>query len=131
MPRPAGPRAAYPSDLTDPQWALIEPFMPPKTGAGRPRTTDLREVVNAILYLLHEGCHWLALPHDFPPPARSAITSINGRATAPCGGFTMPCGTGRGSLEATSRSAKGSPLETKGSRAVVRSEPRATARGGS
>ena len=68
MPRPAGPRAAYPSDLTDPQWALIEPFMPPATGAGRPRTTDLREVVNAILYLLHEGCHWLALPHDFPPP---------------------------------------------------------------
>ena len=42
--------------------------MPPETGAGRPRTTDLREVVNAILYLLHEGCHWLALPYDFRPP---------------------------------------------------------------
>src|SRR5512147_2978345 len=68
IPRPAGPRVAYPSDLTDPQWALIEPSMPPETGAGRPRTTDLREVVNAILDLLHEGCHWLALPHDFPPP---------------------------------------------------------------
>jgi len=67
-PRPVRPRAGYPSDLTDAQWARIAPFMPPEAGAGRPRTTDLREVVNAILYLLHEGCHWLALPHDFPPP---------------------------------------------------------------
>src|SRR4051812_9367044 len=67
-PRPTGPRAAYPSDLTDAQWARIAPFMPPETGAGRPRTTDLREVVDAILYLLREGCHWTALPHDFPPP---------------------------------------------------------------
>ena len=64
-------RAAYPSDLTDAQWALLEPLLvppPPPSGrgAGRPREVDLREVVNAILYVLHEGCRWRALPHDFP-----------------------------------------------------------------
>jgi putative transposase len=61
------PRKPYDSDLTDPEWALLQPLVPPPTGAGAPRTTDLREVVNAILYRLHNGCAWHALPHDFPP----------------------------------------------------------------
>jgi transposase len=56
----------YPSDLTDPQWALIEPFLPVYPG-GRPRTTNLRDVVDAILYLLRTGCQWRYLPKDFPP----------------------------------------------------------------
>ena len=60
-------RKPYASDLTDPEWGLLEPFMPPPVRAGAPRTTDLREVVNAILYRLHNGCAWHALPHDFPP----------------------------------------------------------------
>ena len=47
----------YASDLTDREWELIEPFMPPAKAVGRPRTTDLREVVNAIVYLLRSGCH--------------------------------------------------------------------------
>ena len=62
-------RRPYPSDLTDAQWALVEPLVvrPPRAdGRGRPREVDLREVVNAILYMLHEGCRWRALPHDFP-----------------------------------------------------------------
>jgi putative transposase len=60
-------RAAYPSDLTDRQWARLEPHLPlPKPG-GRPRRTDLREVVDAILYVLRNGIVWRALPHDFPP----------------------------------------------------------------
>ena len=65
MDRPA--RMPYPSDLTDAHWTLLEPLLPPSPGGGRRRTTDLREVVNAILYVDKNGCAWRALPHDFPP----------------------------------------------------------------
>lgn len=58
---------AYRSDLTDEQWHRLAPLLPPPVPAGAPRTTDLREVVNAVLYRLHNGCAWHALPHDFPP----------------------------------------------------------------
>jgi putative transposase len=57
---------SYPSDLTGAQWRLIEPHLPVYPG-GRPRTTDLRDVVNAILYILRTGCQWRYLPKDFPP----------------------------------------------------------------
>src|SRR5438105_1841680 len=57
---------SYPSDVTDAQWALIEPQLPVYPG-GRPRKTDLRDVVNAIFYLLRTGCQWRYLPKDFPP----------------------------------------------------------------
>jgi transposase len=57
----------YASDLTDAEWALIEPYLPPIKTVGRPRTTDLREVVNAIFYLLRSGCPWRLLPKEFPP----------------------------------------------------------------
>jgi putative transposase len=60
-------RNPYPSDLTDAQWGLLEPWIPPPRPGGRPRKTDMREVVNAIFYLTREGCTWRALPHDFPP----------------------------------------------------------------
>jgi transposase len=57
----------YASDLKDEEWALIAPFMPPPRRMGRPREVDLREVVNAILYLASTGCQWRMLPKDFPP----------------------------------------------------------------
>jgi putative transposase len=57
---------SYPSDLTDPQWRLIEPHLPVYPG-GRPRKTDLRDVVDAILYILRTGCPWRYLPKDLPP----------------------------------------------------------------
>ena len=63
-------RRAYPTDLTDAQWALIEPLLPPaKSGpqGGRPRTVDLREVLNGIFYFLKSGGDWRLLPHDLPP----------------------------------------------------------------
>jgi len=60
-------RKPYPSDLTDAQWALIEPLLPAARPGGRPRTADLREVLNGLLYLNREGCSWRGLPHDFPP----------------------------------------------------------------
>ena len=56
----------YPSDVTDAQWALIEPRIPVYPG-GRPRKTNLRDVVDAIFYLLRTGCQWRYLPKDFPP----------------------------------------------------------------
>src|SRR3989440_12961194 len=56
----------YPSDVTDEQWALIEPLIPVYSG-GRPRKTDVREVLDAIFYLLRTGCQWRYLPKDFPP----------------------------------------------------------------
>src|SRR3954447_1347564 len=61
------PRKPYRSDLSDQQWALIEPLLPPPVAAGAPRRTNLREVLNAIFYVLSTGCAWSALPHDFPP----------------------------------------------------------------
>ena len=63
-------RKPYPSDVTDEQWALLEPLLPRpsrRRRRGRPRTTDLRAVVNALFYHAREGCTWRALPHDFPP----------------------------------------------------------------
>ena len=60
-------RKSYSSDLSDTQWALLEPLLPAPVPAGRPRTANLREVVNAIFYVLTSGCAWHALPHDFPP----------------------------------------------------------------
>ena len=59
-------RRAYPPDLTDSQWALLEPWLSVRAWTGRPRTVDLREVVNAVFYLLRTGCQWRHLPHDFP-----------------------------------------------------------------
>lgn len=61
------PRKAYTTDLSDQQWMLIQPFLPPPAHLGRHRTTELREVVNAILYVLRGGGAWRLLPHDFPP----------------------------------------------------------------
>src|SRR3954463_6330979 len=61
------PRRVYEDDLTDAQWAILQPLLPPAPGGGRPRTTDLREVLNALLHLLRTGCAWKHLPHDFPP----------------------------------------------------------------
>jgi transposase len=57
----------YASDLTDAEWALIEPFMPKPAAVGRPRTTVLRKVVEALLYMAATGCQWRQLPKEFPP----------------------------------------------------------------
>jgi transposase len=57
----------YASDLTDAEWGLIEPHMPAAKPLGRPRDTELRDVVDAILYIARTGCQWRMLPKDFPP----------------------------------------------------------------
>jgi len=58
-------RRSYPSDLTDQEWAILEPLIPPAKPGGRPRSTDMREVLHAILYLDRTGGQWRALPHEF------------------------------------------------------------------
>ena len=60
-------RSLYPTDVTDEQWRLIEPSIPPPKPGGRPREVNLREVINGILYVNRTGCAWRHLPHDFPP----------------------------------------------------------------
>ncbi len=57
----------YASDTTDEEWAIIEPHLATTYRRGRPRTTDLRAVVNAIFYIAQSGCQWRMLPKDFPP----------------------------------------------------------------
>ena len=62
----------YPSDLTDEEWALIAPVIPPAKRGGGKRTVSIREVVNGLMYVLSSGCQWRAIPKDLPP--RSTVT---------------------------------------------------------
>ena len=57
----------YPSDVSDAEWALIAPMIPPQRQGGRRRETDMRDVMNAVRYVLRTGCQWRQLPKDFPP----------------------------------------------------------------
>src|SRR3954471_19788817 len=87
--------ARYPSDMTDREWAIIAPLLPPARSGGRPRTVDVRAVVDAILFIASSGCQWRMLPKDFPP--RSTVTAaVGGPRTgrkpskAPAPGLSWP-----------------------------------------
>lgn len=56
----------YPSDLTDAQWKVIEPLLPPAKTGGRPRSVNMRKICDGILYVVRSGCAWRMLPHDLP-----------------------------------------------------------------
>ena len=73
-------RQRYATDLSDAQWELLVPLIVLPTG-GAPKTTNLREVLNAIFYQLRTGCPWRLLPHDFPPkaPYDAIFTTSNGQ----------------------------------------------------
>ncbi len=60
-------RKPYKSDLTDREWEALEALIPPPKPGGRPRSVNVREILNAIFYVLRTGCSWNMLPHDFPP----------------------------------------------------------------
>jgi transposase len=60
-------RKPYPTDLNSQEWELIAPLLPPPNGIGSPRQVSLREILNAIFYVLDNGIKWRAMPHDFPP----------------------------------------------------------------
>jgi putative transposase len=57
----------YPSDLTDEEWALVEPLIPPAKRGGRRRSVDMRKVVDGLMYVLSTGCQWRYVPKDLPP----------------------------------------------------------------
>ena len=67
----------YPSDLTNAEWALIAPLIPPAKRGGRKREVDEREIVDGIMYVLGTGCQWRAIPKDLPP--RSTVHAYLGR----------------------------------------------------
>ena len=67
--------ADFPSNLTDPEWAVLAPLIPQASPGGRPRKTDMRQAMNAIFYLLRTGCPWRYLPRDDFPP-RSTVYNI-------------------------------------------------------
>ena len=60
-------RRTYPTDLSDAQWIRLQPYLPTPKAEGRPRIHSLRDVLDAIFYVVRSGCHWRLLPHDFPP----------------------------------------------------------------
>jgi transposase len=66
----------YPSDMTDEEWAALRPLIPAAKPGGRPRHTNMREAINAILYLLRTGCPWRYLPRDGTFPPRSTVYNI-------------------------------------------------------
>lgn len=61
------PRRRYPTDLTDTQWAILEPLVPGPKPGGRPTKHERREIVDALLYVLRGGISWRSLPHEYPP----------------------------------------------------------------
>jgi transposase len=67
----------YPSDLTDAEWLLVAPLIPPAKRGGGKRTVDIREVVNGVMYVLSAGCQWRSIPKDLPP--RSTVNNYFGR----------------------------------------------------
>jgi putative transposase len=67
-------RKAYQSDLSDAEWSSLEPHLPAPEATGRPRLHSLREILDAIFYVVRSGCAWRLLPHDFPP----WITGVGG-----------------------------------------------------
>lgn len=63
----------YPSDLSDAEWVLVAPMIPPARRGGRRRSVDVREVLNAIFYVLSTGCQWKAMPKDLPPKSTAHL----------------------------------------------------------
>jgi transposase len=84
----------YDTDLTDAAWAFVAPVLPAARLGGRPRTTKLRAVLNAIFYVLRTGCQWRLCHANFHPVARSTITFKPGK-TPVCGSIYIECSTSR------------------------------------
>src|SRR5215203_2913531 len=70
-------RTTYPTDLTDAEWGCLEPHLPAPKATGRPRVYPLREILNAIFYVVRSGCSWRLLPHDLERLG-AASTTISG-----------------------------------------------------
>jgi len=96
-------RKPYPTDLTDEQWAIIEPLIPPCKPGGRDRKTDMRELVNALRYLVRGGVACGCCLTTFPRRGRcGGITGAGAKTALGCA-FMMPCGNGCGPKPAKNR----------------------------
>ena len=78
----------YPSDLTDAEWQILAPLLPPPAETGRHRSWPIREMMNAIFFVLRGGCPWRMLPEHFPPHQRSIAGSPGFATTEPGHGLT-------------------------------------------
>ena len=99
-------RRGYDSDLTDAQWALVEPLLPPERGGrafGRPRNHPRREIVNAMLYMARAGCSWRQLPVTSRRGRRCTTTSPRGLPMAPCTASMIDCGRRCGTTQVGTR----------------------------
>ncbi len=85
------PRARYPPDLTDAEWAVLAPLIPPPKVGGRPPTHERRELVNAMRYVLRGGIAWRSRPHDLPRGKRCTTISASGALMAPGNRPTPRC----------------------------------------
>jgi transposase len=87
-------RKRYPTDLSDAEWSCIEPHLPTPRAAGRPRRHSLREILDAIFYIVRSGCAWRLLPHEFPPWKTISITTSGfGASMVPGSDYTLPYAT--------------------------------------
>src|SRR5579885_1849155 len=104
----------YPSDLTDARWGILKPLLPPASKLGRPRETDLRDILDAIYYRNRNGCTWRALPHAFS--ARRGGKRIKGRKRHIAGGpwTASSGGDGRCSSPRDPRAWHTSPMRQRG-----------------
>ena len=85
-------RKAYQTDLSDAEWRCLEPYLPAPEANGRPRLHHLREILDAIFYVVRGGCAWRLLPHDLERTGRPSITtSDSGVWMVPGKGCTLPC----------------------------------------
>ena len=98
-------RLRYPSDLTDEEWALVEPLIPPAKRGGRRRTVVVREVVNGSMYVLSTGCQWRYLPKDLPPKStvHDYLTRWNSTARSSASITHCMCSVGRQRVELPAR----------------------------
>ena len=96
-------RKLYSTDLSDAEWAWLEPHLPAPKASGRPRVYPLREILNAIFYLVRSGCSWRLLPHDFPPWRRASTTTSDS--------FPLGRGTWARGARSHTRAGEGAPQE--------------------
>ena len=102
----------FPSNLTDQEWARLEPLIPAATPGGRPRKTDMRAAINAILYLLWTGCPWRYLPRDGFPPRSTVYTSSASSSATMCGSRSGPSFIWRRASGSGARPARPPPSST-------------------
>src|SRR5262245_1065984 len=115
-------RKIYPSDLTDEQWGLLEPLIPPSHG-GRPRTIDLRRILNGIFYRNRAGCQWRMLPGEYGPWETVYYYFAKWARTAPGDASMTACASGSGRRRGGSRLPPPAASTARRSRAPRRAAP--------